>query len=153
MKTETTTEQTSERELVTTRTINGPARLVFEAWTKPELFQRWWAPKSMGMAIVSCKMDVRVGGGYRLEIRHPSAPAPMPFFGKYLEVTPNARLVWTNDESANGPITTVTFEEIAGKTRVVLHDLFPSKEAFEESRGAEAGLPEQFDQLDEMLAT
>ena len=153
MKTETTTEQTSERELVTTRTINGPARLVFEAWTKPELFQRWWAPKSMGMAIVSCEMDVRVGGGYRLEIRHPSAPAPMPFFGKYLEVTPNARLVWTNDESANGPITTVTFEEIAGKTRVVLHDLFPSKEAFEESRGAEAGLPEQFDQLDEMLAT
>jgi uncharacterized protein YndB with AHSA1/START domain len=153
MKTETTTEQTSERELVTTRTINGPARLVFEAWTKPELFQRWWAPKSMGMAIVSCEMDVRVGGGYRLEIRHPSAPAPMPFFGKYLEVTPNARLVWTNDESASGPITTVTFEEIAGKTRVVLHDLFPSKEAFEESRGSEAGLPEQFDQLDELLAT
>ena len=152
MKTETTTEQTSERELVTTRTINGPARLVFEACTKPELFQRWWAPKSMGMAIVSCEMDVRVGGGYRLEIRHPSAPAPMPFFGKYLEVTPNARLVWTNDESASGPITTVTFEEIAGKTRVVLHDLFPSKEAFEESRGAEAGLPEQFDQLDELLA-
>jgi uncharacterized protein YndB with AHSA1/START domain len=153
MKTETTTEQTSERELVTTRIINGPARLVFEAWTKPELFRRWWAPKSVGMAIVSCEMDVRVGGGYRLEIRHPSAPAPMPFFGKYLEVTPNARLVWTNDESPNGPITTVTFEEIAGKTRVVLHDLFPSKEAFEESRGAEDGLPEQFDQLDELLAT
>ncbi len=153
MKTETTTKQTSERELVTTRTINGPARLVFEAWTKPELFSRWWAPKSMGMTIVSCEMDVRVGGGYRLEIRHPSAPAPMPFFGKYLEVTPNARLVWTNDESASGPITTVTFEEIAGKTRVVLHDLFPSKEAFEASRGAEAGLPEQFDQLDELLAT
>ncbi len=153
MKTETTTEQTSERELVTTRTINGPARLVFEAWTKPELFRRWWVPRSMGMEIVSCEMDVRVGGGYRLEIRHPSAPAPMPFFGKYLEVTPNARLVWTNDESASGPITTVTFEEIAGKTRVVLHDLFPSKEALEESRGAEAGLPEQFDQLDELLAT
>ena len=153
MKTETTTVQTSERELVTTRIINGPARLVFEAWTKPELFQRWWAPKSMGMVIVSCEMDVRVGGGYRIEIRHPSAPAPMPFFGKYLEVTPNARLVWSNDESPSGPITTVTFEEIAGKTRVVLHDLFPSKEAFEESRGAEAGLPEQFDQLDEMLAT
>jgi hypothetical protein len=107
----------------------------------------------MGMVIVSCAMDVRVGGGYRLEIRHPSAAAPMPFFGKYLEVTANARLVWTNDESASGPITTVTFEEIAGKTRVVLHDLFPSKEAFEESRGAEAGLPEQFDQLDELLAT
>ena len=153
MKTETTTVQTSERELVTTRTINGSARHVFEAWTKPELFQRWWAPKSAGMVIVSCEMDVRVGGGYRLEIRHPSAPAPMPFFGKYLEVTPNARLVWTNDESASGPITTVTFEEIAGKTRVVLHDLFPSKEAFEESRGAEAGLPEQFDQLEELLAT
>lgn len=153
MKTETTTVQTSERELVTTRIINGPARLVFQAWTKPELFRRWWAPKSVGMVIVSCEMDVRVGGGYRLEIRHPSAPAPMPFFGRYLEVTPNARLVWTNDESASGPITTATFEEIAGKTRVVLHDLFPSKAAFEEARGAEDGLPEQFDQLDELLAT
>ena len=153
MKTETTTEQTSDRELVTTRTIDGPARIVFEAWTKPELFRRWWAPRSMGMTIVSCEMDVRVGGGYRLEIRHPSSPMPMPFFGKYLEVTSNARLVWTNDESASGPITTVTFEEIAGKTRVVLHDLFPSKEAFEASRGAGAGLPEQFDQLDQLLAT
>ncbi len=153
MKTETKTEQTSERELVTTRIIHGPPRLVFEAWTKPELFRRWWTPKSMGMEIVSCEMDVRVGGGYRLEIRHPSAPAPMPFFGKYLEVTPNARLVWTNDESASGPITSVTFEELAGKTRVVLHDLFPSKAAFEQSRGAEGGLPEQFDQLDELLAT
>ena len=153
MKTETTTVQTSERELVTTRIINGPARLVFQAWTKPELFRRWWAPKSVGMVIVSCEMDVRVGGGYRLEIRHPSAPAPMPFFGRSLEVTPNARLVWTNDESASGPITTATFEEIAGKTRVVLHDLFPSKAAFEEARGAEDGLPEQFDQLDELLAT
>ena len=153
MKTETTTEQTSERELVTTRTINGPARLVFEAWTKPELFQRWWAPRSMGMAIVSCTMDVRVGGGYRIEIRHPSAPEPMPFFGRYLEVTPNARLVWTNDETAGGPVTTVTFEELGGTTRVVLRDLFPSKEAFEAARGAEAGLPEQFDQLDELLAT
>ena len=153
MKTQTTTEQTSERELVTTRTINGPARLVFEAWTKPELFQRWWAPRSTGMVIVSCEMDVRVGGGYRLVIRHPQAPAPMPFFGKYLEMTPNARLVWTNDESTRGPITTVTFEEAAGKTRVVLHELFPLKEALEEARGAEAGLPEQFDQLDELLAT
>ncbi len=153
MNNETKTEQTSERELVTTRTIKGPARLVFEAWTKPELFQRWWVPKSTGMTIVSCEMDVRVGGGYRIEIRHPSAPTPMPFFGKYLEVTPNARLVWTNDESPSGPITTVTFEEIAGKTKVVLRDLFPSKEALEEARGAEAGLPEQFDQLDELLAT
>jgi uncharacterized protein YndB with AHSA1/START domain len=149
----TTTKQTSERELVTTRTIDGPARLVFEAWTTPELFQRWWAPRSIGMEIVSCAMDVRVGGGYRIEIRHPSAPAPMPFFGTYLEVTPNARLVWTNDESPGGPITTVTFEETAGKTRVVLHDLFPSKEAFEQSRGAEDGLPEQFDQLEALLAS
>src|SRR3954451_19286214 len=105
----TTVERVSDREVVVTRTFDAPARLVFEAWTKPELFQRWWAPKSMGMVIVSCEMDVRVGGGYRLEIRHPSAPAPMPFFGKYLEVTPNTRLVWSNDESASGPITTVTF--------------------------------------------
>src|SRR4029079_1983642 len=64
MKNRTTVERKSERELVVTRSFHGPARLVFEAWTKPELFKQWWVPKSMGMSLRSCEMDVRVGGKY-----------------------------------------------------------------------------------------
>ncbi|MGO9833222.1 MAG: SRPBCC domain-containing protein, partial [Polyangiaceae bacterium] len=108
-------ERKSERELVVTRTFNGPARIVFEAWTKPELLKRWWAPKSMGMSLLSCEVDVRVGGRYRFEIGH-EASKPMVFFGRYLEVTPHSRLVWTNDETDGGSVTTVTFEEKAGET-------------------------------------
>src|SRR6478735_8064227 len=105
----TTAERKSDRELVVTRTFNAPARLVFAAWTTPELFQRWWAPKSCGLTMVSCEMDVRTGGTYRIMMSHPSMPQPMAFFGKYLEVTPNARIVWTNDEGGEGgAITTVT---------------------------------------------
>lgn len=143
-------ERKSDREVVVTRTVNGPARLVFEAWTKPELFRQWWLPKSMGVSVVSCEMDVRVGGGYRLMLRH-GASEPMAFFGKYLEVVPNSRLVWTNEESEGGAITSVTFEEKAGKTRVVLSELFPSKEALEANGGGIT--PEQFEQLDELLDT
>src|SRR4029434_9057299 len=125
MKNRTTVERKSERELVVTRTFNGPARIVFEAWTKPELFRRWWAPKSMGMSLRSCEMDVRVGGKYRLEFE----PDAMAFFGTSLEVTPHSRLVWTNEEGGEGgPVTTVTFEEKGGKTLLVMHDLYSSKE-------------------------
>src|SRR5690242_1430012 len=117
MKNRTTVERTSGRELVVMRTIDAPARLVFEAWTRPELFQRWWAPKSLGMSLRSCEMDVRVGGGYRLVFSQSAA-----FFGKYLEVTPPSRLVWTNDEaSESGPVTTLTLEEKDGKTLLTLH--------------------------------
>jgi uncharacterized protein YndB with AHSA1/START domain len=153
MKNRTTVERKSERELVVTRTFNGPARIVFEAWTKPELFKRWWAPKSMGMSLLSCEMDVRVGGGYRLEFGH-EASKPMAFFGRYIEVTPHSRLVWTNDESDDGAVTTVTFEEKGGKTLLVLHELYPSKEALDGAiAGMEGGMPEQFEQLDELLLT
>jgi len=151
MKHQTTIEQTSDREIVVTRTFNGPARLVFEAWTTPALFTRWWLPTSFGIAIVSCEMDVRTGGGYRLTLRHGTSE-PMVFHGTYVEVTPFSRLVWTNEESPHGPVTTVTFEETAGQTVVVLHELHPSKEALEANRGSEAGLPESFDQLEELLA-
>ena len=151
MKNQTTVEQTSDREIVITRTFNGPARLVFEAWTKADLFTRWWLPKSYGISIVSYKMDIRTGGSYRLTLRRGSAE-PMVFHGKYVEVTPHSRLVWTNEESPDGPLTTAIFEEKAGQTVVVLHELHPSKEALEANRGAEAGMPESFDQLDELLA-
>src|SRR3954463_10007832 len=109
MKNRTTSERTSERELVIKRTFDAPARLVFEAWTTPELFKQWWVPKSSGAKLLSCEQDVRVGGSYRLEFAHPKGEAPMAFFGRYLDVVPNARLVWTNDESAEGAVTTVTF--------------------------------------------
>jgi uncharacterized protein YndB with AHSA1/START domain len=155
MKNRTTVERKSERELVITRTINGPARIVFEAWTKPELFMRWWVPKSMGMSLLSCEMDVRTGGSYRLVFSHGTAE-PAAFFGRYIEVTPHSRLVWTNDEEAGGgAITTLTFEEQAGKTLLVMHELHPSKEALDAARasGVEDGLRETLDQLDELVGT
>ena len=154
LKNRTTAERKSEREIVVTRTFNGPARIVFEAWTKPELFKRWWVPKSTGLSLLSCEMDVRVGGGYRLEFRHEASTMPMAFFGKYIEVTPYSRLVWTNEETDGGAITTVTFEEKGGKTLLVMHELYPSKEALDGAiAGMEGGLPETFEQLDELLVS
>ena len=149
MKNRTTVERKSERELVVTRTFNSPARIVFEAWTKPELFRRWWAPKSMGMSLRSCEMDVRVGGKYRLEFE----PDAVAFFGTYLEVTPHSRLVWTNEENGeDGSVTTVTFEERNGATLVVVRELYPSKEALDAAgTGAADALVETFAQLDELL--
>lgn len=148
----TKVERTSERELVVTRSFDAPARLVFAAWTTPDLFMRWWAPKSMGMVLRACDMDVRTGGGYRLEFGEDPAQS-FAFFGKYLEVIPNERLIWTNDEGEEGAVTTITFEERGGQTLLTLRELYPSKEAFDANIGAEGALPEQFVQLDEVLAT
>jgi uncharacterized protein YndB with AHSA1/START domain len=154
MKNRTTVEQKSERELVTTRTFNGPARIVFQAWTTPELFQQWWVPKSFGLTLLSYEADFRVGGRYRLVFSHPGAPEPVAFFGTYLEVTPHSRLVWTNEEGGkSGQVTTVTFEERGAQTLLVVHDLYPSKEALDEAIASDAtgALSEQFEQLDELL--
>ena len=149
----TTVERRSNRELVVTRTFDAPARIVFEAWTTPELFMRWWAPRSLGVPLLSCEMDVRAGGKYRLEFGR-DASNSMAFFGEYIEVVPHARLVWTNDEGEDGAVTTVTFEERAGKTLLVFHELYPSKQALDESlAGMEGGVPEQFEQLDELLVS
>ena len=156
MKNQTKVERKSERELVVTRTFNAPARLVFEAWTKPELFKRWWIPKSFEGSLLSCEMDVRPGGTYRLVFSHPASPEPMAFFGRYNEVTQHSRLVWTNDEGGEGgPVTTVTFDERAGETLVVMHDLYPSKEALDSAiaSGSTSGFGESFEQLDELLVT
>ena len=151
MKNLTTIERKAEREIVVTRTFNAPARLVFEAWTKPELFRQWWVPKSIGMSLLSCEMDVRVGGRYRLEFAH--GDSQMAFFGTYKEVTPHSRLVWTNDESDGGAVSTVTFEERGGKTLLVYHELYPSKEALDANAGMENAMAETFAQLDELLVT
>ena len=151
VKDRTTVERKSDREVVVTRTINGPARIVFEAFTTAELLKRWWVPKSMGMTLLSCEVDARVGGKYRLVFDHD--PEPAAFFGTYVEVRPYARLAWTNDEGGEGgPVTTVTFEEKGGKTLVVLHETYPSKESLDTAgTGAADAMVETFDQLDELL--
>ena len=149
----TTVERTSERELVVTRTIDGPPASVFEAWTDADLFRQWWVPKSLGLTLLSCDIDARVGGSYRLTF-DTGAAEPMAFFGRYLEVTPPSRLVWTNEEGNGGHVvTTATFEEDHGRTRLIVHDLYPSKEALDEAvaSGATSWNPETFDQLDELL--
>ncbi len=156
MKNNTTTERKSGREVVTTRSFNGPARIVFEAWTRPELLMRWWAPKSLGISFISCEIDARTGGSYRFVFGHPASEQPMAFFGRYIEVTPPSRLVWTNEEGGEGgAITTVTFEERDGATLVVMHDLYPSKEALDEAIASESmgDYSETFTQLDELLVT
>jgi len=153
----TTVERNSERELVVPRTFNGPAHLVFEAWTRPELLRRWWAPKSFGISFVSCEADVRPGGTYRFVFSHPAFDQPMAFFGRYIEVTPNSLIVWTNEESAEGAITTVTFEEKDGKTLLTLRELYPSRQALDDAIASgstgTSGASEQFELLDELLVT
>ena len=154
VKNRTTVERTSDREVTVTRTVNGPARIVFEAFTKAELFTRWWVPKSMGMTLLSCELDARVGGKYRLAF-DVGAPEPAAFFGTYVEVQPYSRLAWTNEEGGEGgPVTTVTFEEQGGKTLVVLRESHPSKEALDAAgTGAADAMFETFDQLDELLVS
>jgi uncharacterized protein YndB with AHSA1/START domain len=151
MKNDTKVERKSDREIVITRTFNAPPRIVFEAWTKAELMRRWWVPKSSGLTLLSCEMDVRTGGSYRFVFEH--SPEPMAFFGRYLEVSPHSRLVWTNDESGDaGQLSTLTLEDHGNTTRIVLHELYPSAEAFEAAKGSYDGIPESFGQLDALLA-
>lgn len=150
----TAVERKSDRELVVTRTFEAPPELVFKAWSQADLFRRWWMPKSVeGVSLVSCDMDVRTGGKYRLEFAA-GGPETMAFYGKYLEVVPNERIVWTNDEGEEGAVTTVTFSDQGGKTLLTFQEVYPSKEALDEAMtGSAAGLPEQLDQLEEMLST
>jgi uncharacterized protein YndB with AHSA1/START domain len=146
----------SDRELVVTRTFRAPARAVFAAWTQPELLKRWWTPPSCGLTFVDCETDVRVGGRYRFVFAHPAAPAPMEFFGRYVEVIPGARVAWTNEEGGDGgQVTTVTFEERGGETRLTLRDAYPTKEALDEaiSSGSTSGFGDQFAELDGTLGT
>src|SRR5690349_16681519 len=146
----TTVQRKSDREVVVTRTFDAPARLVFEAWSRPELFKQWWVPKSMGMTLRSCEMDVRTGGRYHLNFGD-----GMDFFGRYIEVTPPSRIVWTNEEGGeNASVTTVTFEEENGQTLLIMSELYPSKEALDfAGTGAADATQETFGQLDEVLVT
>lgn len=148
----TSVERKSDREVVVRRIFGAPARLVFEAWTRPELFRQWWVPKSIGLVLLSLEQDVRVGGGYRLVFDLGDSKT-MAFFGKYIEVEPPSRLSWTNEESDDGAITTVTFEERDGQTHLTFSEVYPTKEALEQNIGSTEGLPEQFAQLDALLWT
>jgi len=151
----TTVERKSERELVITRSFNAPPHIVFEAWTRPELLKRWWTPPSFGITFIACEVDARTGGTYRFVFSHPAFEQPMAFFGRYVEVTPCSRIVWTNEESADGALSTLTFEETGGRTLLVLHELYPSKRALDDAiaSGSSSAAPEQFELLDEILAT
>ena len=144
----------SERELVITRTFDGPAHLVFKAWTTPELLMRWWAPASFGITFISCEADVRTGGSYRFVFGHPDFDQPMTFFGRYIEVVPPSRIVWTNEEGEEASVTTVTFTEKDGKTQLLLSDLYPSKDALDAAiaSGSTGAYPEQFVALEDLLA-
>ena len=150
---QTAVERKSDRELVVTRMFDAPPHLVFKAWSQPDLFRRWWVPKSVtGVSLVSCDMDVRTGGKYRLEFGSGGSDT-MAFYGKYLDVVPNERIVWTNDEGEEGAVTTVTFADEGGKTLLTFHEIYPSKEALDEAMtGSAAGLREQLEQLDELLS-
>jgi len=159
----TSIERQSDRELVVSRTFDGPARIVFDAWTRPELVSRWWAPSSHGAAMVSCDADVRVGGHYRYVVR-PGKGGEFAFSGRYEEVTPHSRLVYTAffEPRALGPATgaepvivTVTFDEQGGRTRVVSREVYPSKEVLDGAiaTGMERGIHATMDLLDELVAS
>jgi len=151
MKNPTSVERPSDREVIITRLVNAPPHIVWEAWTRAELFRQWWIPKAAALNLLSCEMDVRVGGGYRLVFKFQDSE--MAFFGTYREVVPNQRLVWTNDEAGEaGQVSTVTFEERSGKTLVVMHELYPSKEALEAASGSYDAMAETFDQLEEFVS-
>jgi uncharacterized protein YndB with AHSA1/START domain len=149
----TAVERKSDRELVVTRLFDAPPQTLFRAWAEPELFRRWWVPKGAGITLLSCEMDVRAGGKYRLEFAAGRSDT-VAFHGRYLEVVPDERIVWTNEEDDQGAVTTVTFENRGGKTLLTFHELYPSKEALDEAiAGSAAGLPVQMNQLDELLPT
>jgi uncharacterized protein YndB with AHSA1/START domain len=154
---ETIVKRTSDRELVVTRTFNARAHIVFDAWTKPELLKRWWAPRSFGVSLFECESDLRVGGTYRYAFgRDPKNPEV--FSGRYLEVNSPSRLVLTQVyermSDAGEAVVTATFEESQGRTRLTLHQFFPSKEALDGAlaAGMEPGMRVTLDQLDALVA-
>ena len=152
-KSRTKVERKSDVELVISRTFNGPAKILYEAWTTPELLKLWWTPKSSGASLASCVADVRPGGAYRFEFARDGSMVAA-FFGRYLEVVPPSKLVWTNEESPQGPVTTLTFEDQGGTTLLTLREVYPSKAALDEtmSAGMGDGMTETLDQLEELLA-
>jgi uncharacterized protein YndB with AHSA1/START domain len=154
----TTVERRSDRELVVTRSFDAPAHLVWDAWTRPDLLKRWWAPRSLGVTLFECESDVRVGGRYRYVFgRDPKER--MAFSGTYREVVHPSRLVFTQlfeqMPAAGEALVTATFEEQGRKTRLVMLALYPSKEALDGAvaSGMERGMRETYEQLEQLVAT
>jgi uncharacterized protein YndB with AHSA1/START domain len=149
-----TVERKSDRELIIKQTFDCPSHVIYKAWTMADLFKRWWNPEGSGMTLLACVLDVRVGGGYKLTFKHPAVEEPFSFYGKYIDVIENKRVVWTNEESDGGAVTTLTFEEVEGKTKLSYRELYPNKEAFDASAvGTESGMPVQLAQLAVLLKT
>lgn len=143
----------SDYELAVTRTFDALVQTIFKAWTQTDHFKQWWVPQSSGAVLRSCEQDVRVGGRHRVEITHPKVSAPMAFYGTYLEVAPNSRLVWTNEENEAGAVTTVSFNEVNGGTRVSLEKRYPTAQALDQAlQGMQDAMSETFDQLEALLA-
>lgn len=152
----TTLELRGDREVVITRTFRAGARAVFEAWTRPELVSRWWAPRARGVEIVGCEAEVRPGGRWRYVAR--KGEHLVAFSGAYQEVEPPSRLVYTSlfegAPQAGAALVTVTFEERAGATRLVAVERYPSAEVRDAvlASGMEEGMRNSLDQLDELVA-
>jgi uncharacterized protein YndB with AHSA1/START domain len=155
---DTTLERTSDREIVITRSFRAPPRIVFEAFTKSEHVRKWWAPRSRGVELVACDADVSVGGAYRYVMRVRDL-GDMAFSGRYVELTPPSRLVYTQVfepmKDAGEAVVTVTFDAEPGeRTKMTSRERYPSKDALEAAiqSGMEGGMRESMDQLDVLVA-
>jgi len=158
-KHDTSMELRDDRDVVIARTFNAPARLVYDAWTKPEFVRRWWAPRSHGVSLVVCDADIRVGGAYRYVMRKDGdgADGDIGFSGRYVELTPHSRIVLTQIfepmADAGEVVITVSFDEVDGQTHLVSQERYPSKEARDAAVGAgmEQGMRESMDQLEALV--
>ncbi|WNG38231.1 SRPBCC family protein [Archangium violaceum] len=148
-------ESIADREVVITRVFEAPARILFEAYSKPEHIKRWFGPR--GWPVTLCEMDFRKGGRFRFQMTGPNGQKNTPFGGEYLEIVPNRKIVYDNGFESPGAekmIVTVTFDEQGGKTTLTMHTLFASV-AMKNAHvggGFVQGTGSGFDQLEELAA-
>ena len=147
------TQAPTDRSFVVEQRVAAPPAQVFAAWARPELFRRWWLPETSGLMLADLEMWVETGGHYRLAIVPPGRREPMVFHGRYVEVIDARRIVWTNEEEADGAVTTVTFAEQDGATRVTVTEVYPTAAALDAAvaEGSTSGWPEQLRQLDTLV--
>jgi uncharacterized protein YndB with AHSA1/START domain len=150
----TTLTTPSDREIVITRVVAAPRRLVFEAWTSPEHLPRWMlGPKGWTMPV--CEVELRVGGAWHFVWRR-SDGTEMAMRGVYQEIVPPERLVCTESWGGEWPETlnTLVLSEEGGKTTITNRVLYPSREARDAAlkTGMQEGMSESFDRLAEYLA-
>lgn len=144
-------EPAADREVVIRRVFEAPARLLFEAYSRPEHIMRWFGPP--GYPVTLCEMDFRVGGRYRFAMTGPNGQQMPPFGGEYLEIVPDRKIVYTDRfEQADDDeemVVTVTFAEERGRTTLTIHTLFTSAAMKERylGRGYEQGVGASLDQL------